>query len=205
MQASKSSLTFSVGKNVILGPDSRNSPAEFIISAGGLLHFKKDRQAYSIKPEDFATKPLFAAATDNRLLNDFFLYVLEEFYTGQSLDRLQFTSAEAEFVKEITKRLYPAIPATATTEGIPATRAFLLQLVAYIAPFLHPVLPGQHWPSNSRIAGICDEQYTSTLETLHETDDEKFKDYLARKTQAWFLRWGCPCTLDKAMISFPAP
>ncbi len=63
-----------------------------MISAGGLFHFKKDQQAYSSMQEDYATEPLFAAATDNR----FFLYVLEDFYTGQSLERLQFTSAEAE-------------------------------------------------------------------------------------------------------------
>ncbi len=59
-----------------------------MISAGGLFHLKNGHQAYSIKAEDYATKPLFADATDNKLLNDFFLYVLEEFYTGQSLDRL---------------------------------------------------------------------------------------------------------------------
>jgi hypothetical protein len=61
-----------------------------MISAGGLFHFKKGHQAYSIKVEDYATKLFFASATDNKLLNDFFLYVLDEFYTSQSLDRFQF-------------------------------------------------------------------------------------------------------------------
>lgn len=167
-----------------------------MISAGGLFHFKKDHPAYSIKAQDYATKPLFAAATDNRLLNDFFLYVLEDFYTCQSLDRLQFTSAEPEFVQEIAERLYPAIPATATCEGIPETRAFSRQLIAYIAAQL-PAAPFYR-ANDRRVTGICDDQYTSTLETLQETDDEKFKDYLTRKTQAWFRRWGRPRTSDKA-------
>jgi hypothetical protein len=129
--------------------------------------------------------------------------VLEEFYTCQSLDILQFINAEAEFVEEIAKHLYPAIPATATTEEIPETRVFSRQLVAYIAPLL-PSAPFCR-ASDSRIAGICDEQYTSALETLHETDYEKFKDYLTRKTQACFRRWGCPRTSDKAMTTSAAP
>jgi hypothetical protein len=72
----------------------------------------------------------------------------------------------------------------ATAEGIPATRSFSRQLVAYIAALLPSARFYQ--ARDSRIAGICDEQYTSTLETLHKTDDEKFKDssYLTRKTQA---------------------
>jgi hypothetical protein len=65
------------GIGIILGPEY--CPAEFMISACGLFHFKKDRRDYSIKPEDYATKPLFTAATDNRLLNDFYMYVLQVF------------------------------------------------------------------------------------------------------------------------------
>jgi len=46
------------------------------IFAGGLFHFKKDEAQHSLKPKDYATKPLFVASKDNRFLNDFFLYVL---------------------------------------------------------------------------------------------------------------------------------
>ena len=53
--------------------------------AGGLFHFKKDHAQYSLKPEDYATKPLFVASKENQLLNEFFLYVLEDFHTCQSL------------------------------------------------------------------------------------------------------------------------
>jgi hypothetical protein len=41
--------------------------------AGGLLHFKKDHVQYSIKPEDYATMPLFVASRKNLLLNEFCL------------------------------------------------------------------------------------------------------------------------------------
>jgi hypothetical protein len=41
--------------------------------AGGLFHFKKDHAEYSLKPDDYATKPLFVASKDNTLLNEFFL------------------------------------------------------------------------------------------------------------------------------------
>ncbi len=40
-----------------------------MISAGGLFHLKKDHNKYSIQPEDYALKPLYVAATDNRMLN----------------------------------------------------------------------------------------------------------------------------------------
>ena len=62
------------------------------------------------------------------------------------------------------------------------------QLVAYIAAFL-PVAP--YFKSiDSRNTGVCDDQYTSTFESLEETSDEAFKAYLTRKTQGWFRRWG---------------
>ena len=72
---------------------------------------------------------------------------------------------------------------------MPATRAFSRQLVAYIAAFL-PTSP--YYKSNdSRIAAVCDDQYSATLAMLEETADETFKAYMTRKTQGWFRRWGC--------------
>jgi hypothetical protein len=47
--------------------------------AGGLFYFRKDQDTHTIDPADYPKKPLFgvfAAATDNRLLNKFFLLVL---------------------------------------------------------------------------------------------------------------------------------
>jgi hypothetical protein len=45
--------------------------------------------------------------------------------------------------------------------------------------------------SDTRVTGVCDDQYTATLEMLQETDDDKFKMYLTRKVIAWFRRWPC--------------
>jgi len=71
---------------------------------------------------------------------------------------------------------------------LPEIRAFSMQLVAYLAAFL-PVAP--YFRANDpRITGVCDDQYTSTLESLETSTDERFKDYITRKTQAWFGRWG---------------
>ncbi len=117
--------------------------------------------------------PLYAAATDNRLLNEYFMYVLADFHTCQSLGALEFTSSEPHFVKETDERVYHAITATPTAPDLPATKAF-------------------------SISGVCEEQYTSTLKSLQETRDEAFKDYMTRKTQAWFRRWS-------AMSPLPPP
>ncbi len=68
--------------------------------AGGLFHYKKDHAEYSLKPADYATKPLFVASKDNTLLNEFFLYALEDLHTCQSLGALQFTSDDPTFVQE---------------------------------------------------------------------------------------------------------
>jgi hypothetical protein len=70
------------------------------------------------------------------LLNEFFLYVLEDLHTSQGLGTLKFTSDDPAFVKETVERVYPLIPATPTAPPMPATRAFSRQLVAYIAAFL---------------------------------------------------------------------
>jgi hypothetical protein len=42
------------------------------------------RRTYSIKPTDYAT--------GNKLPNEFYLYVLEDLHTGQSLGTIEFTS-----------------------------------------------------------------------------------------------------------------
>ena len=116
------------------------------------------------------------------------MYVLQDLHTGQGLSSLQFTSDEPQFVRDLVERVYPTIPATPTASELPATRAFSRQLVAYIAAFL-PVTPFFK-NSDTRIAGICDDQYTSTLDILKETGDDAFRSYMTRKTQGWFRRWG---------------
>ena len=71
----------------------------------------KESSAYSIKPADYATKFLYSAIeTDNRLPNQFFLYVLEDLHTGQSLGALKFTSDDPKFVREAVDKVHPAIP-----------------------------------------------------------------------------------------------
>jgi hypothetical protein len=169
--------------------------------AGGLFHFKKDHAQYSLKPEDYATKPLFVASKENRLLNEFFLYVLEDLHTCQSLGALQFTSDDPTVVKNMVEGVYPAIPATSTAPEMPPIRIFSRQLVAYIAVFL-PVAP-YFRANDGRISGVCDQQYSATLERLQETSDDAFKLYMTRKTQGWFRRWGCPRGGDAA--TSPAP
>ncbi len=50
---------------------------------------------------------------------------------------------------------------------------------------------------------VCDDQYTATLESLQETNDENFKNYMSRKTQGWFRRWGCAGISDAAASATP--
>ena len=137
------------------------------------------------------------------MLNEFFLYVLEDFHTGQSLGALKFTSDDPKFVKEAVEQVYLAIPATSTTQGLPATRAFSRELVAYIAAFL-PVAT-YYKAHDNRTGGLSDAQYTATLETLNKTDDDKFRVYLTRKIQAWFRRWGTPRPGGAAPAAAAAP
>ena len=155
--------------------------------AGGLFHYKKDNPAYSIKPEDYGKLPLYAASSENRMLNEFVMYVLQDLHTGQGLSSLAVTSDEPQFVKEIFERVYPAIPATAVCDQLPETMAFSRQLIAYLAAFL-PVAP-YFRNTDLRIAGISDDQYTTTLEMLNESTEDRYKTYISRKAQAWFRRW----------------
>ena len=62
------------------------SPLSLSLRAGGLFHFKKDHVAYSIAAEDY-NKDLHLCVTikENRLLDEFFLYVLEDLHTSQGL------------------------------------------------------------------------------------------------------------------------
>ena len=136
------------------------------------------------------------------MLNEFFLYVLEDLYKHQGLGALQFTSADPAYVKETVERVYSLIPATATSPEMPETRVFSRQLVAYIAAFL-PVAP-YFQATDARIAGVCDDQYSATLEMLEDTPDEAFKVYMTRKAQGWFRRWGCPRTSESAASPGPA-
>jgi hypothetical protein len=47
--------------------------------------------------------------------------------------------------------------------------------------------------SDTMFTGVCDDQYTATLEIIQETDDDKFKVYLTCKVIAWFRRWPFEC------------
>ncbi len=175
--------------------------------AGGLFHLRKDQGTYSIDPADFPGKPLFAAATDNRLLNEFFLLVLQDVHEWQSIGALQFTSDEPQFVKELIERVYPAIPSTPNAPSLPETRVFSRPLIAYMAAYL-PVAPFFR-ASDTRVTGVCDDQDTSTLDMLQKTDDDKFKIYLTRKVIAWYGRRFiegkaiCASSSDAAASSHP--
>jgi hypothetical protein len=160
---------------------------KYCAHSGGLFHFGKDQGTYSIDPADYPGKPLFAAATNKRLLNEFFLLVLQDVHEWQSLRALQFTSDEPQFVKELIERVYPAIPWTANAPALPETRVFSRPLIAYMVAYL-PVT-SFFWASDTRVTGVCDDQYTATLEKLQETNDDKFKMNLTRKVIAWFRRW----------------
>ncbi len=71
--------------------------------------------AYSITAKNYEATPLFVpiiwAIKENRLLNEFFMYVLEDLHTSQSLCALKIISADPAFVKETVERGYPLIPA----------------------------------------------------------------------------------------------
>ncbi len=98
------------------------------------------------------------------MLNEFYLYVMTEIHKWQGLTNLEITSADPDFVKEMVERVYQEIHATPNAEALPETRFFSWQLVAYAAAML-PVAPYLK-AGDSRIAGICDNQYTTTLEML---------------------------------------
>ncbi len=66
-----------------------------------MFHFREDDPAYSIKPEDYPAKPLFVASANMRMLNECFLYVMQDMHKWQGLQNLQFTSADPEFVQEM--------------------------------------------------------------------------------------------------------
>ncbi len=98
--------------------------------------------AYSIAPEDYDKDlPLFVAIKENRLLNEFFLFVLEDFHTSQGLGALKFTCDDPEFVKDTIERVYPLVPATPTAPQMPATRAFSRQLVTALPTSRPSYLP----------------------------------------------------------------
>jgi hypothetical protein len=78
---------------------------KYCAHSGGRFHFKKDQGTYSIDPADYLENPLFAAATDNRLLNEFFLLVLQDVHEWQSLRALQFASDVPQYVKELIERV----------------------------------------------------------------------------------------------------
>jgi hypothetical protein len=73
-----------------------------------VFNFRKDYPAHSIKADDYPVKQLFVASAKMRMLNNCFLYVMQEMHKWQGLQNLQFTSADQDFVQEMVERVYPA-------------------------------------------------------------------------------------------------
>ncbi len=73
---------------------------KYCAHSGRLFHFRKDQGTYRIDPADYPENPLFAAATDKRLLNEFFLLVLQDVHELQSLGALQFTAKLHQFTSD---------------------------------------------------------------------------------------------------------
>jgi hypothetical protein len=98
-------------------------------------------------------------------------------------------SDEPQFrdVKELIERVHRAISSTPNAPALPETRVLSRPLIAYMAAFL-PVASFFR-ASDTRVACVCDDQYTATLEMLQETDNKKLKIYLTNNVIAWFHCW----------------
>ncbi len=87
--------------------------------------------------------------------------------------------------------------ATFPADGISCSISCSLMLWEYMIPSL--VNGCREWAQSASLQysikpGVCDDQYTATLERLQETNNENFKSYMNRKTQGWLRRWGCSGT-----------
>jgi hypothetical protein len=117
--------------------------------------------------------PPFVSSKENQLLNEFWLYVLEDLHTNQSLGTLKFTSADPAFVKETVERVRPpCLPFDPRNGNRPRDASDKGLLAA------------------ARNAASCNAggDRSSTLAMLEETADEAFKVYMTHKTQCWFRR-----------------
>jgi hypothetical protein len=57
-------------------------------------------------------------------------------------------------------------------------------MVAYVSAMFPVALYFK--ASNTRITGICDDKYTTTLQMLNKTSYLVFKKYMTSKTRGWF-------------------
>jgi hypothetical protein len=108
-------------------------------STGGLFHFKKDHTAYSIAAKDYDAMPLFISSKENRLLNEFVLYLLEDHYTSQSLGAIKFTSADPALVKETVEPTRVCLPFDSRNDNHPRDASDKGLLA--VARCLHSCLP----------------------------------------------------------------
>jgi hypothetical protein len=127
-----------------------------------VFNFLKDNPAYSIRAEDYPAKQLFVALANLRMLNKCFLYVMQDMHKWQDLQNLEFTSADPDFVQEMVKRVYPALPATATDAGVQGLVAGD-SCLRFSNASSRPVLQGQQYQdSRAKQASVM----TSTQQSL---------------------------------------
>ena len=155
--------------------------------AGGAFNFRAASTVHSLKPEDYATLPLFAADQNNRVLNEFAFYCLKRVHKLQNFGALRLACNDPAGVRAHFAQKYPAIAATGNLPEIPETYAYSKELIAYMKAMLSTVAYAK--TGDTRITGVMVEEYTAALRLFRGMSSEAFNDYVVRRMAAYIEAW----------------
>lgn len=168
-----------------VGDQSVKCQQAFMTFLGGLFHFDKNISTYSLNPDDWPAKPLYAVDANEPYLNDVFWWVLLEVPIWQNMADLKVVSADE--LEELLREEYPAVEARVLTgihsSAAPACRKISRHFIAYLETLL-TLIP--FWRcGESRAAKIAEAQFVARLKDLETISDEEFSEYLLRKGKKW--------------------
>jgi hypothetical protein len=157
-----------------------------------LFHYTNEQSKYSIKPEDYCTKPLFLEDKETNLsLNNFFFYMFSFVGRWQCLTRKELSVLSIEDAATLSSSGYCEIPRSLSGPALEACPVISKKTVAYFESFLGAgrTAPFSRILKDPWLDSRVEKFYASAMTRLSKVADKGFLKYIERKMAAWFWRF----------------
>ena len=147
----------------------------WLCSSGGMFHYKKNMDSYSIKHPD---QCLFRKSSQNVLVNDFGIYILSELHKFQNMR--SYAVHQDTDIDEYVKHSKTLHDGTVVHRFSKELLSFLETLVAF-SPY--------YKANDARCAGAMDSFYYDALKAYNTLSYDELHKFLAKRLHIWYAKF----------------